>query len=349
MNRLFFSALRLLVAFLLLCGVAAATSVPRSTAVGWSFPQKPLHSFRLLAEGLPFVIIRPSGRIVMASRSARRLLGLGTEGGNLLTLTEGTDAHAAIRRAVNHPFERMETFCIAFPGTEGEERRYRMDTSPMGGGGATGIILKDITNATPYTRAALNVARMAVTAGSMAGPLSVLSGWLETAQETEEVLSPAVLRAMGRQVALLKKISAELGAEQGGAPSHLLLGEFDLLPIVQDAADELAARMVKTGSHLEFHYSETPFIVHGDSLLWQQLTGELLGSTLLGDEARRLRFTAERMPTQLVIEIESDGPARWEMPRRLELVRSAVRAQHGEFACEELAPQGVRYTLRFPI
>ena len=223
----------------------------------------------------------------------------------------------------------------------------------MGEGEATGIVLKDITNVPPSAPAALDVVRMAVTAESMAGPLSVLSGWLETARETRTAFSPVVLRAMQRQVEQLKRTSAELGAEKRDASSLLLMGDFDLAPVVQEAADILAPRMLETCSQLQFHYSEKPFMMRGDTLLWQHLVGELLESTLRLPGKRQLRFSAERWPQHVTIEIESDGEAAWETPHggrsHLERVGAAIRAQHGDFEYELHSPCGSRYRLTFPV
>ncbi len=345
MKAFLMSALRNLAAMLAACFLLAA-------ALG--LPGGDQGALLLLAEGFPFILIRPNGRIVMASRSARRLFGLAEDGGgNILSLTAGTPAHDALRRSLRNPFERRECFRACFPGSGGETRLYRMESSPMGEGEGAGIVLRDITRAAGGTPATFEVARMAATARSMAGPLTVLAGWLETAQETAAVLSPPVLRAMGRQVELLKGISAELSAQRPDPSSHLLLGEFDLTRVAQDAADSLAARMLETGSRLEFHYSETPFLLRGDSMLWQQLAGELLGSTLALGGARRLRFSATRSPQHAVIEISSDGPAAWATAQgggsRLELVRAAVRAQRGEFTCEPTHSDGARYRLTFPV
>ncbi len=347
------SSLRTIAAILVPCGILATLILPRSYGVAGCGTQHRAREYSavLVGEGLPFIIIRPSGRIAMASRSARRLFGLSLRGsGNLLSLTAGTDAQDALRRAVCYPFERTEHFWAAFPGSGGEKRLYRMETSPMAEGDATGIVLRDITHAAPELTPASD-SRMVDVASSMAGPLSVLSGWLETAHEPGSTLSPAAIRAMERQVSLLKEVSAGMGVEQGG--SSLIMDEFDLAPVVQDAADQLALRMVETGSMLEFNYSETPFMLRGDAALWQQLAGELLMSTLHEPEARQLRLTAERRGHEAVIELLSDGPAFWKAQpdgrSPLETVRAAVRAQHGEFAYEQTANQGTRYRLSFPV
>ncbi len=310
----------------------------------------------LLAEGLPLLVVRPNGRIAMASRSARRLLGLAGGGGNILSLAGG-QALEALRRALRHPFERTESFSAAFPGTGGVERLYRMESSPVGDGDtSTGIVLRDITNVPPHAPAALEAAGMAVTASSMAGPLSVLSGWLETAQETEAVMSPVVVRAMVRQVELLKGIAAELCVKPEAASARLLTRSFDLVMVVQGAADALASRMLETGSCLELSYSEAPFMLSGDALLWQQMAGELLGSALRQPGARRLRLAAERRPQSVVVRIESDGPSYWDSApavasgrNRFELLCAAIRALHGEFEYELDGPMGSRYHLTFPV
>ncbi len=346
--------LRCVAGVLVPCGIIATLVLPR--AYGEAGHGAPHHgadySALLVAEGLPFIIIRPNGRIAMASRSARRLFALRAGScGNLLSLTAGTEAQEAIRRALSSPFERTEYFRVAFPGTEGEERLYRMESAPMSEGNATGIVLRELSRSAEETHPGVD-ARMAEAATSMAGPLSVLSGWLETAHEPGASLTPSALRAMERQVARLRELSAGLEAE--ASESSLLLGSFELAPVVQRAADQLAPRMVETGSRLELSYGESPFMLRGEPTLWRQIVGELLASTLHEPVARQLRLTAEHCGQQVVVTIASDGPAFWdEAPEggrsHLELVRAAVRAQHGELEDEATAPHGTRYRLIFPV
>ncbi len=351
MYRFFASSLRAVAAILVPCGILATLTLPRAHGgVGGAVPvHRQDYSAALLAKGLPFVIIRPNGRIAMASRSARRLFGLGLSGGNLLNLTAGTEAQEALRRAIHSPFERMEYIRVAFPGCEEGQRLYRMESTPMAEAEATGIVLRDVTDVAHEVSPTAH-ARMAAAASSMAGPISVLSGWLETAQETGTTLTPIALRAMERQVELLKELTAGMGAEQGN--SSLLLGDIDLVPIIQQAADCLATRMIETGSQLELNYAETPFLLRGDASLWKQLVGHLLASMLRWPDARQLRLTAERHGHEAVIEIVSDGPASWETTpggrSRLELVHAAVRAQHGEFAYDTTPGSGTCYRLTFP-
>ncbi len=355
MYPLYISALRAVVSVLVPCGMLATLVLPRAHGEAGGVPlqqgRKHHAPTMLVAEGLPFIIIRPSGRIAMASRSARRLFALRSGvGGNLLSLTSGTEAHEALRRALASPFERTEYFRMAFPGSEGEPRLYRMESAPMAEADATGIVLRDVTHSAEDHAPTVD-ARMAEAASSMAGPLSVLSGWLETASEPGATLSPSALRAMERQVARLRELSAGLSEES--ADSSLLLGSFELAPVVQRAADQLAARMVETGSRLELSYGETPFMLRGDAALWQQLVGELLGSILRAPGARQLSLSAVYHGQQAVIDIASDGPASWDAPdssgrSRLELVYTAVRAQRGEMEYDAAQPHGTRYRLIFP-
>ncbi len=353
MYSLLVGSLRSVAALLVPCGMLATLVLPRAHGeVDGGAPQPGRqHPSMLVAEGLPFIIIRPSGRIAMASRSARRLFALRSgSGGNLLSLTAGTEAQEALRRALHSPFERTEYFRVAFPGVAGAPRLYRMESAPMAEGDATGIVLREVTHC-PGEMLPDTDSRVAEAASSMAGPLSVLSGWLETASELGTTLSPAALRAMERQVARLKELTAELGEES--VDCALLLGSFDLAPVVQRAADQLTPRMVETGSRLELSYGETPFILRGDATLWQQLVGELLASTLREPAARRLMLSAERHGEQVLVDIVSDGPAVWDTTdegsrKRLECVQAAVRAQHGELVHDAASPHGTHYRLVFP-
>ncbi len=355
MYSFFVSFLRSIAALLVPCGMLATLILPRAHGVVeyGVLPREgePHRPTWMVAKGLPFIIVRPSGRIAMASRSARRLFALRSGvGGNLLSLTSGTEAQEAVRRAIGSPFERTEHFRVAFPGTAGEERFYRMESAPMAEEDATGIVLRDMTPSAgePAHHADSRVVEAAT---SMAGPLSVLSGWLETTHEPGATLSHAALRAMERQVARLRELSAELGEKR--ADRSLLVDSFDLVPVVQRAADKLVARMVETGSRLELSYGETPFMLRGDASLWQQLVGELLASALREPVARRLNLSAEHHGAQVVIDIASDGPAAWGTAadgkrNRFELVQAAVRALHGELLDVEPGSLGTRYRLTFP-
>ncbi len=353
MYACFVRSLRSIAAMLVPCGMLATLVLPRAHGeVGNASPQPgQKHPALLVAEGLPFIIIRSSGRIAMASRSARRLFALRSGvGGNLLSLTAGSEAQEAIRRAIGSPFERTEYFRVAFPGTGGEQRLYRMESAPMAEGDATGVVLRDITHSSGEAYPCSD-ARVVEAASSMAGPLSVLSGWLETVRESGATLSPAALRAMERQVARLRELAAELGEEQ--ADNSLLCGSFDLASVVQRAADKLVPRMVETGSRLELSYAETPFMLRGDTSLWQQFIGELLASALREPAARRLSLSAEYQAAKVIVEIASDGPCAWEAASdgsrsRFDLVQSAIRAQHGELQWGELGSSGSLYRLTFP-
>ncbi len=350
----FIGSLRAVASILVPCGLLATLVLPRAhgeVARGES-PQGPRHPSMLVAEGLPFVIIRPSGRIAMASRSARRLFALrsGT-GGNLLSLSAGTEAYDAFRRALHFPFERTEYFRVAFPGSDGVPRLYRMESTPMAEGNATGIVLREVMPSAEVGAQGLD-SRVAEAATSMAGPLSVLSGWLEVANEPGATLSPAALRAMERQVVRLRELSEELSGELVNSP--LLLGSIDLVAVVQRAADCLVARLLESGSRLELSYSQMPFLLRGDASLWRQIVGELLGSALHGAESRQLRLRAEYCGEQAVVDIASDGPAFWDATpegcrSRLELVQALVRAQNGELECELGSPYATRYRLTFPL
>ncbi len=351
MYACFLTSLRAVVSVLVPCSMLASLVLPRAHGVVWGGvpPQgKGRTPSLLVAEGLPFIIIRPGGRIAMASRSARRLFALRAgAGGNLLSLTADTDAHEAFRRALASPFERTEYFRVAFPGAAGEARLYRMESAPMAEGDAVGIVLRDETqSASPLQVNA--AARVAEAATSMAGPLAVLSGWLETAREPGVTLSPAALRAMERQVARLRDLSSGLRAQDTSSP--LRLDSFELAPAVQRAADVHAARMVETGSRLELNYAETPLPLRGDESLLQQLVGELLASTLYEPSPRRLSLTAVRCGQQVVIDIASDGPPlrSVESRRQFELLQAAARVQQGELECGTATSQGTLYRLTFP-
>lgn len=338
---------------------ALAALCPAQGYAGERRPESPASSLfsaewapGLLSQTLPFVVMRPNGRVTLASRAARRLFGLGEEESvNLLKRVEGSPAAAAFYRACRYPFERSETFSASFPGTGGQRRLFRMESSPMGGGsGLTGVALHDLTAEESPVHARLRD-RMHAAASSMENPLTVLSGWLEML--AQEAVSPETLRralpAMERQLDTLHAVAR--GLTQVSEAGCVLLGEFDLAPVVQDAADALAPRMVESGSSLELSYSETPFLLHGDSWLWLQMTEALLGSVLPQGETRHLSFTATRSFRRTVIELASDGPSCWSRrgeARELSLVRAAVRAQRGEFVCETRS-RGIHcYRLTFP-
>lgn len=269
----------------------------------------------LEALGVPFVLMRPSGRVVMANQKACELFDREVMAGtNLLkTLPEG-NLRKLLRQAIEAGAPVRTKVQVA--RAEGE-RIYRAKATPL----ATrerhiGIVFLDITE--EHRTQVIRRDFVANASHELRTPLTLILGYLETLLDDPESADDAEMRQ--RSLSVMKRhadrmarlVSDMLMLSRVETPNsgYLKHEDFRLDQLAEEVHQRLESMATAQQATVDISIEPSPFAMTGDSFYWAQVLFNLMENALKNNPSPglRVRLSAERREDGgSVIRVEDNG------------------------------------------
>ncbi|MBQ1961154.1 MAG: hypothetical protein II349_06500 [Akkermansia sp.] len=330
----------------------------------------------LEALGVPFLLVRSSGRLVMCNHQAGVLLGL--DANQSVNLLRVLDADSPFRKVVAEAVAaqgQMQHSLQAELG--GEARVYRAISTPLGNADRhIGIMFHDVTE----EHRTQVIRRDFVTNASheLRTPLTIIRGYLENLLEDDTAAADEALRTRAlhlmkkhadRIVRLVEDMLALSRLENPDA-NYLSMKEFDLAQVVDDVRLRLEGLMVSQHATLQVDIKPQPFLMTGDKFYWSQILFNLMENALKNNPERPivLRVCAQvDAQGRYTICVQDDGAGiapealpfifnrfyRADATGRikgtglgLSIVKHAVEAHGGSIRAESTPGSCTRFTIR---
>lgn len=239
----------------------------------------------LEALGVPFLLMRPSGRVVMANRKACELFGFDSlTNTNLLRVLPKGELRGVLKQATEST-ERVRAM-VHVHRQEGE-RIYRTTATHL----ATrerhiGIVFLDMTE--EHRTQIIRRDFVANASHELRTPLTLIMGYLETLLDDPESAADRELRQ--RSLGIMKRnadrmarlVSDMLMLSRVESPdsNYLKQEDFDLVLLAEEVQQRLDATAVAQKASLELDITPRPFPMHGDSFYWSQVLFNLVENAL---------------------------------------------------------------------
>lgn len=268
-------------------------------------------SLFLEALGVPFVLMRPSGRVVMANTKACELFDMETMANtNLLRLLPEGPLRQLLKNASEA--HEMVRSTVRVPRADGE-RIYRAKATPL----ATrerhiGIVFLDVTE--EHRTQVIRRDFVANASHELRTPLTLILGYLETLLDAPEVGEDEELRR--RSLGIMKRHADRMARLVGDmlmlsrveAPDsgYLKQEAFDLAELAQDVKLRLENMATTQGATITLDITPQPFQMKGDAFYWSQVLFNLLENALKNNPGSGLHV-------QLTATTTEDGACRMEV------------------------------------
>lgn len=239
--------------------------------------------FFLEALGVPFLLLRPSGRIVMINERARQLLNI-EENVNLLNHLPPGDLRSSVQQAIlSAP---LYTANIRLD-VRGEERIYHLTTTRLKQQNEhIGLVFNDMTE--EHRTQIIRRDFVANASHELRTPLTIIKGYIETLLDEPETANDPNIRE--RALAVMKKHADRivrlieniltLYKLESPEDAPLNLSPFHFDEIVEDTLLRLEAIRRKQQATFHCHFQPTPFPLKGDKFYWSQILFNLLENAL---------------------------------------------------------------------
>lgn len=252
-------------------------------------------SLFLEALGVPFMLVRPSGRLVMANRRAGRLLGIDeSRSANLLRVLPDGALRRVIAEAVQAKAPHKTSLTLS---VKGEERHYRVGATPLQNAeGHVGIVFHDVTE--EHRTQVIRRDFVANASHELRTPLTILRGYLETLLEDPAIAADEAMRT--RSLGTMKKHAERItrlvedmltvSRLENPGHSYLKMAEFDLSTAVDDVLLRLKGMVRRQAAELTVEVTPQPFLLYGDRFYWAQILYNLLENALKNNPSPGLRL-----------------------------------------------------------
>ena len=259
----------------------------------------------LEALGVPFLLMRPSGRVVMANRKASELLGMDSLANtNLLKFLPDSD----MRRFLQQVSQTCEQVRAMVQVPQGDETRiYRAKATPL----ATrerhiGIVFLDMTE--EHRTQVIRRDFVANASHELRTPLTLILGYLETLMDDPETADNAEIRQrslgiMKRHADRMARLVADmltLSRVEAPDSGYLKHEDFELTQLAEDVRLRLEPMATAQDATVKIEISPVPFILNGDSFYWSQVLFNLLENALKNNPEPGLQV-------QLSASVQADG------------------------------------------
>lgn len=259
----------------------------------------------LEALGVPFLLMRPSGRVVMANRKASELVGMDSLANtNLLKFLPDSD----MRRFLQQVSQTCEQVRAMVQVPQGDETRiYRAKATPL----ATrerhiGIVFLDMTE--EHRTQVIRRDFVANASHELRTPLTLILGYLETLMDDPETADNAEMRQrslgiMKRHADRMARLVADmltLSRVEAPDSGYLKHEDFELTQLAEDVRLRLEPMATAQDATVKIEISPVPFILNGDSFYWSQVLFNLLENALKNNPEPGLQV-------QLSASVQADG------------------------------------------
>ena len=271
-------------------------------------------SLFLEALGVPFLLIRRSGRLVMANSHAAEMLGINAgHSVNLLRYLPESELRGLIQQAAECAEQTRFTLTIPI---NGEERVYRAKATPLKHDERLiGIVFHDITEL--HRTQMIRREFVANASHELRTPLTIIRGYLESLTDDTEMAADTTARTHALQ--LMKKhadrivrlvedmltISRLENAEKG----YLRMADFDFATVAQEVLARLESMAQAQQATLNCQLPAGGLTLHGDKFYWAQILFNLMENALKNNPAPGLcvDLTATQDETGTIIRVSDNG------------------------------------------
>ncbi len=249
----------------------------------------------LEALGAPFLLLRPSGRLVMANRAAGRLLGIDiTRHANLLRTLDDTP----LRHFIEQGTRAQEQLSATVRAQQADgEHIYQGIATPLGNDDRhIGIVFHDTTE--EHRTMVIRRDFVANASHELRTPLTIIRGYVETLLEEPDSAADPALRT--RALTLMKKHADRivrlvedmlaLSRLENEEKGYLKQENFDLARVADDVRLRLESMAQLQQARLTIRISPTPFLLHGDKFYWSQILFNLMENALKNNPAPGLQL-----------------------------------------------------------
>ncbi len=267
------------------------------------------------ALGAPFLLMRPSGRLVMANREAGQLLGFDeTHNPNLLLVMKDSPLRHLLEQATHA--ERQLSTTVQVQQEDGEHF-YRCTATPLRNNDRhIGIVFHDVTG----EHRTMVIRRDFVTNASheLRTPLTIIHGYVETLLEEPDSAADPAMR--GRALSLIKKHTDRLmrlvedmlalSRLENEEKGHLKRELFDLASVAEDSRARLEGLLQLQQASLSLSITPNPFPLWGDRAAWSQIMFNLMENALKNNPAPGLSLHVSAHGTAeggAQLEVEDNG------------------------------------------
>ncbi len=269
----------------------------------------------LEALGVTFLLLRPSGRLVMANQAAGQLLGIDvSRNTNLLRILTGSPLHGLLEQATSAQQQLSTTVQVR---QEDGEHYYRCIATPLRNDDRhIGIVFHDITE--EHRTMVIRRDFVANASHELRTPLTIIRGYVETLlEEPDSAAAPALReRALNRikkhadRIVRLVEDMLALSRLENEEQGNLKQEDFDLAGVVEDVRLRLEGMAQQQAADLNIRIHPTPFLLHGDRSYWSQIFFNLMENALKNNPTPRLQVTVSATRTAeggARLEVEDNG------------------------------------------
>lgn len=240
----------------------------------------------LEALGVPFLLVRSSGRLVMCNHQAGVLLGIDVnQSVNLLRVLPQESPFRKVVAAAVAAHEQMQHAMQTEQG--GEQRVYRAISTPLGNADRhIGIVFHDVTE--EHRTQIIRRDFVANASHELRTPLTIIRGYLENLLEDEQSATDAIMRS--RALNLMKKHADRivrlvedmlaLSRLENPEANYLSMKEFDFAQVLDDVRLRLDGLMVRQQATLHLDIEPQPLLMVGDKFYWSQILFNLMENAL---------------------------------------------------------------------
>lgn len=272
-------------------------------------------SLFLEALGVPFLLMRPSGRVVMANRKAAELFDMESMANtNLLRLLPDSELRRMLQQATQST-DRMR-FMVKVPRADGE-RIYRATSTHL----ATrekhiGIVFLDMTE--EHRTQVIRRDFVANASHELRTPLTLILGYLETLQDDPESTGGnqlwqralSIMQRHAERMARLVEDMLMLSRVETPGSGYLKMENFDLSQLACEVCQRLEATAAAQHASIRLQINPEEFCMQGDAFYWSQVLYNLLENALKNNPAPGLTVTLtaeQKEDGSRVIRIEDNG------------------------------------------
>lgn len=269
----------------------------------------------LEALGVPFLLMRPSGRVVMANRKAAELLGMDAIANtNLLKFLPDSD----LRRFLQQVSQTSEQVRAMVRVPQGNDMRiFRAKATPL----ATrerhiGIVFLDMTE--EHRTQIIRRDFVANASHELRTPLTLILGYLETLLDDPEAADDAelrrrslgIMRRHADRMARLVEDMLMLSRVDTPGSGYLKQEHFELTQLAQDVIQRLENMASAQQAAISIQITPQPFNMQGDAFYWSQVLFNLLENALKNNSAPGLQVRLDAHCADdgtRIIQVEDNG------------------------------------------
>ena len=327
--------------------------------------------------GVPFILLRPSGRSEMANKKAAELLGgESIIRANMLRMLPESDLKSFLQEAADATDSIRRDVTVGHGDTQ---KIYRAKAMPLKNRERhIGIVFLDVTE----ERRTQIIRRDFVANASheLRTPLTLIIGYLDTLLDDPDMAEDATIRQ--RSLGIMKRhadrmsrlISDMLMLSRVDAPDsgYLKQDVFDLHQLAEDVILRLQPMIDEQQAKVEINIEPTPFTMNGDSFYWSQVIFNLLENALknnptpglkvrlsasIGDDGSRsisvedngVGIAPEALPFIFNRFYRADSTGKIKgTGLGLAIVKNAVEAHGGSVSAESIPGQRTAFNIHLP-